>query len=144
LIEFWNRLHYLLSFNAQILMQIDDVSKVIKHSKIWNGFFFPNMHHFFFKFEKNINLMIKREKRNWNWRNSILQHILNTFGSNLHLILKITKFENISSTKVIHLYDRKHECIIYMMYDQCIVKRYLNLEHNSKLGVKNAKFGLID
>jgi hypothetical protein len=30
----WNRFHYLQSFNAQNLMQIDDVPKLMKHSKL--------------------------------------------------------------------------------------------------------------
>jgi hypothetical protein len=49
-------------------MQIDDVSKAIKHSKLWGGyiyifkcpFSFSNMLHSFSKFERILGLMIKR------------------------------------------------------------------------------------
>jgi hypothetical protein len=42
------------------------------------------------------------------------------------------------------LCDKNDACIIYMMYDQLIFKKDLNPKNNNKLGVKNAKFKLID
>jgi hypothetical protein len=41
---------------------------------------------------------------------------LTTFGSQMFLNLKIVDFENVISTKVVHIYicDIGHECIIYM------------------------------
>jgi hypothetical protein len=39
------------------------------------------------------------------------------------------------------LCNEEHGCIIYMMYDQGVIKEYKNLEHNSKLGVKMQNLG---
>jgi hypothetical protein len=40
---------------------------------------------------------------------------LSTFGSKVFLNLKIIDFENVAWTKVVHICDRGHECIIYMI-----------------------------
>jgi hypothetical protein len=42
------------------------------------------------------------------------------------------------------VYDLEHECIIYIMYDQGVIIRYVNPTHSCKLCVKNENFGIID
>ncbi len=42
------------------------------------------------------------------------------------------------------LSTRKHGCIICMIYDQVVVKKYLYLTHNVKFNMKNEEIGIID
>jgi len=65
----------------------------------------------------NLTLMIRRAKGFELMKIIFITH-LNTFVSKMFLTLKIMNFENVASTKDIHIYiyiyDRKHECIIYI------------------------------
>jgi hypothetical protein len=56
---------------------------------------------------------------------------LSTFGSKVFLILKITNFENVPLTKVVHVYGIEG---IYMIYNQFVVKMYLYLKCSVKGG----------
>jgi hypothetical protein len=45
-------------------------------------------------------------------------------GSNMLSTLKIMNFENVSLIKNIYfLYDKENGCVIYMMFDQFVVKK---------------------
>jgi hypothetical protein len=58
---------------------------------------------------------------------------LNTFGSKELLTMKIMDFENVFLTKHCScLCDRGHECIIYMISNQFVVKMYLYLNCSVK------------
>jgi hypothetical protein len=88
-------------------MQIDDVLRIFLHVQNNYGHFFfkhpfslSNVHNSFSKLERILILIIRKK---------ILEvgeiHFkthLNTFVSNMFLILKIMNFENVFSTKVIH------------------------------------------
>lgn len=37
----------------------------------------------------------------------------------------------------------EHECMIYMIFDEDVVKTYWNVKHNGTLGMKNTKFWII-
>jgi hypothetical protein len=63
---------------------------------------------------------------------------LNFFNSKMLLTLKIMNFENVFLTKKIFSF-----IIIYIIYDQGVGIKHLNLKHSCKLGVKNENFGLI-
>jgi hypothetical protein len=63
--------------------------------------------------------MIQREKILELMKIVFITHF-STFSSKVFLTLKIMDFENVALTKVIHyiyiyIYDRRHECIIYMI-----------------------------
>jgi len=65
---FGNKFHYLQRFNAQNLMQIDNVSKVIINTQNFGVdcfcyFFFSNVHHSFSKLKWILILMIKRDRK---------------------------------------------------------------------------------
>ncbi len=62
-------------------------------------FLLPNVHHSW-KLERILTLMMKRTKG----LELIFIINLNTFGSKVFLILKIMDFENLPSTKVVHVY----------------------------------------
>jgi hypothetical protein len=89
-------------------MQIDDVTNVIKHSKLWGGqflcffqtsfFLIKCAHNFFSKLERIIILMIKRAKE-LKLANFIFATHLNIFGSNVFLALKVMNFENVFLAK---------------------------------------------
>jgi hypothetical protein len=49
-------------------------------------------------------------------------------------------FRNVPITKVVHIYVRGHECIIYMIYNQIVFKTYLYLTRSVKLGIQNTKY----
>jgi hypothetical protein len=98
-------------------MQIDDVSKVINHSKTWNGFFFPNVHHFFSNLKRTLIWWLKEKKGieigeiefyNIYW--TPLVQI--AFDSKNH-----KNWKSIFNKSYSFLYDKEHECIIYMMCD---------------------------
>ncbi len=76
-------------------------------------FFLPNVHHSFWKFERILTLMIRREK-GLELMKIVLITYLNTFGSKMLLILKIMDFENVTKS-CSYICDRGHGCIIYMM-----------------------------
>jgi hypothetical protein len=50
---------------------------------------------------------------------------LNTFGSKVFLILKIMDFENLPSTKVVHVYAIEG---IYMIYNKFVAKIHLHFK----------------
>ncbi len=58
--------------------------------------------------------MIKKAKGLELMKIDFITH-LSTFGSKVFLNLKIIDFENVAWTKVVHICDRGHECIIYMI-----------------------------
>jgi hypothetical protein len=68
---------------------------------------------------------------------------LSTFGSKMFLTLKIMDFESVALTKVVHIYiyicDREHECILFMIENQFVVKMYLYLKCSVELGIRNTK-----
>jgi hypothetical protein len=66
-------------------------------------FFLPNVHHSFFKLEMILTLMVRKEKGFELMKIVFITH-LNTFGSKVFLTLKIMDFENVSLTKVVHVY----------------------------------------
>jgi hypothetical protein len=79
--------------------------------------------------------MIRREKRLEIMKIIFITH-LNTFGSKMFLILKMMDFENVALTKVVRICcDKRHECIIYMIYNQISIKMYLYLRCNVKWGI---------
>jgi hypothetical protein len=49
-------------------------------------------------------------------------------------------FESLALTKVVHIYVRMHECIIYMIQNQFVVKMYLYQKNDAKWGIRNTKF----
>jgi hypothetical protein len=61
------------------------------------------MHHFFFKLERILRLMIRKAK-GVELMKIVFQTHLNTFGSKVLLTLKIMDFENVTLTKVVHIY----------------------------------------
>jgi len=64
---------------------------------------------------------------------------LNTFGSNVFLTLKIMDFENMALKKSCsYLCDRGHECVIYMIPNQFVIKFYLTC--SVKLSIINTNF----
>ncbi len=70
---------------------------------------------------------------------------LKAIDLNMLLTFEIMKFKNMSLTKNLFIFNvLKNECIIYIMYDQDIILKYLNLKHNCKLNFKNVKFELIN
>ncbi len=78
-------------------------------------FFLPTVHHFFWKLERILTLMIRKEK-GLELMNFFFINHSNTFGSKVFLTLKIMDFENVPLTKIVHyLCDQRHECIIYMI-----------------------------
>ncbi len=78
-------------------------------------FFLPNVHHSFWKLERILTLMIRRAKGLELMNFFFITH-LNTFGSKMFFILEIMDFQNVALTKSCsYLYDRRHECIIYMI-----------------------------
>jgi len=66
-------------------------------------FLIPNAHHSFLKLARILTLMVRREK---GFELMIFFYIthLSTFGSKVFLTLKIMDFENVSLTKVVHVY----------------------------------------
>jgi hypothetical protein len=40
--------------------------------------------------------------------------------------------------------EKTHECTIYMMYHQGVIKKYFNLKYYYKLGMQYEIFGLIN
>ncbi len=57
------------------------------------------------------------------------------FGSKMLLIMKTINFENVPlTTNCSCLCDRRHECIIYMIYNQFVIKMCLNLKCSVKGG----------
>ncbi len=60
---------------------------------------------------------------------------LGTFGSNMLLTLKTMDLKFLPLTKIVHICDRRHECIIYMIQNQFVVKTYLFLTCSVKLGI---------
>ncbi len=65
-------------------------------------FFLPNVHHSFWKLERILTLMIRREKGFELIKNVFITH-LSTFGSKMFLTLKIMDFENVALTKVVNI-----------------------------------------
>jgi hypothetical protein len=63
------------------------------------------------------------------------------FNSNIFLALKNSFWKF-----VLHKFlgGIEHECTIYMTYYQFVVKKYLDLTHSVKLGMKNEKNDIID
>jgi hypothetical protein len=55
--------------------------------------------------------------------------------------LKTMDFENVTLAKVVHIYVI--EDIIYVIYNQFLVKKYLYITCNVKLGIQNANFKII-
>jgi hypothetical protein len=90
-------------------MQIDDVSRGFLHVQnnyghcffFQTSFFIINVHHSFSKLERILLLIIRKTKALEIVEIHVKTH-LNTFVSNMFLILKIMNFENVFSTKVIH------------------------------------------
>jgi hypothetical protein len=65
---------------------------------------------------------------------------LSTFDSNVFWTLKTMDFENVTFNKSYsYLCNKRHECIIYMMYNQFVVKTYIYITCNVKLGIQNTK-----
>jgi hypothetical protein len=68
-----------------------------------------------FQIGKKLTLMIKRAKGFELMKIVFITH-LNTCGnSKVFSTLKIIDFGNMALTKVVHLCDRGHECIIYII-----------------------------
>ncbi len=66
-------------------------------------FFLSNVHHYFWKLERILTLMIRKEKGLELMKIIFIIH-LNTLGSKMFLTLKIMDFENVALTKVVHIY----------------------------------------
>jgi len=66
-------------------------------------FFLPNVHHFFWKLERILTLIIRREK-GLEVMKIIFITNLSTFGSKVFFTLKIMDFESVVLTKVVHIY----------------------------------------
>jgi len=64
--------------------------------------FLPNVHHFFWKLERILTLMIKKEKGLELMKMIFIIH-LSTFSSKVFLTLKIMDFENVPLIKFIHV-----------------------------------------
>jgi hypothetical protein len=78
-------------------------------------FFLPNVHHSFFKLERILTFIIKNAQ-GFEVMKIVFITNLSTFGSKVFLTLKITNFENVSLTKVIHVHVIEGmNCIIYMI-----------------------------
>jgi len=87
-----------------------------------------------------LTLMIRRAK-GLKLLNYVFITDLNTFGSKVFLTFKIMDFENVALTKSYsYVCDREHECIIYIIYNQFLVKICLYLKCNVKWGIQNIKF----
>ncbi len=72
---------------------------------------------------------------------STFQH----FGSNVVLAIKCMNFEDVFLIKSYSfLCEKTHDCTIYMMYNQGVVKNYFILKYYYKLGMQNGKFGSIN
>ncbi len=82
----------------------------IQTSRIDNLYFFfkcllflPNVHHSFWKLERILTLMIRKEKI-FELMKMVFITDLNTFDSKVLLTLKIMDFENVPLTKFVHVY----------------------------------------
>jgi hypothetical protein len=88
--------------------------------------------------------MIKREK----WVEIGEIHLYNTiecfcFKCGFHV--KNHEFKKcVINKRYPFIYDLEHECIIDIMYDQGVIKRYVNTTHSCKLCVKNGNFRIIN
>jgi hypothetical protein len=74
----------------------------IQTLKINSLFFLPNVHYSFWKLERILTLK-KKGKRIWINEIFFITDF-STFGSNVLLTLKIMDFENVTLTKVLHIY----------------------------------------
>jgi hypothetical protein len=99
-------------------MQIDDVSRAFLHVQNNYGQWFSFFKHIFFlsnasKLEMILTLMIIKEKTLEIRKIHFKMH-LNMFASNVLLVLKIMKIENMSLTKsYVFFCYLKHGCIMY-------------------------------
>jgi hypothetical protein len=66
------------------------------------------------KIENNLTLSIRKANGLELLTFGFITH-LSTFGSKLFLTLKIMNFEIVALIKVVHIYVKGHECIIYMI-----------------------------
>jgi len=74
----------------------------IQTFKINSLFFLPNVHHSFWKLERILTL--KRRAKGLELMKFFFITNFSTFGSNVLLTLKIMDFENVTLTKVLHIY----------------------------------------
>jgi len=67
-------------------------------------FFFPNVHHFFWKLKRILTAIIKRTKGFELMKFNDFTIHLSTFASKVFFTLKILDFENVHLTKIIYIY----------------------------------------
>jgi len=102
-------------------------------------FFKPNVHHSFWKLERILTLMIRRAKGL-----ELMNFFYNPFE---HICFKIVfdlknygfwkcGFNKSSS----YICDRRHQCIIYMIWNQLVIKMYFYIKCSVKKGIWNTKF----
>jgi hypothetical protein len=112
------KFHYLQSFNVKkfdanwccikVLLHVQNNCGQCLKNKFKCIFWLSNVHHSFSKLDI---ILILRIIFFLKWVKLIEKTDLNAFISNVHLTLKIMKFENVFLIKFIHFYV-KHGCII--------------------------------
>jgi hypothetical protein len=80
--------------------------------------------------------MIKKEKRTWTNENYFYNPFEHIWFKSV-FDLENYGFKNCGFNKICsYIYDRGHECMIYIIENQFVVKMYINL----KWGIWNTKF----
>jgi hypothetical protein len=103
-----------------------------------NVFFFYQMCIILLKIGEDFNIEDYKDKRTWtdeNWFYHPFEHIWLKRTFDLQRFLKCGFNKNYS-----YICDRGHECIIYMISNQFVMKIYLYLKYIVKWGIWDIKF----